>query len=76
VTPLRNPVRRVTVNDCASVRRRLVVALEPGDVLAFRESGRRRWYRAPIGRVFVEVARWNVDAERAARKAARKAGKA
>lgn len=76
MTDLRKIVRRVTVDQCASVRRRLVVALEPGDVVAFKEHGRRKWYRAPISRVFVMVARWNVDAERAAKKAARKAGRA
>jgi hypothetical protein len=72
MTDLRRPVRRRTVTLCATVRRRLVVALEPGDVLAIREAGRRRWYRAPIGRVFITVAQWNVAAERAARKAARR----
>ena len=71
MTDLRRPVRRRTVAPCATVRRRLVIALEPGDVLAFRETGRRRWYSAPIARVFITVAQWNVAAERAARKAAR-----
>ena len=42
--------------------------LAPGDVLAFREAGRRRWYSAPIAKVFVTVAQWNVDAERAERR--------
>ena len=69
---LRKAVRRLTAEDCATVRRRLVVALEPGDVLAFREKGRRTWYRAPLARVFVQVARWNADAKRADRKAARR----
>jgi len=64
MTDLRKRVARVTVGEVPAVRRRVVVALEPGDVLAFREHGRRRWYRAPIARIFVLVARWNVDAER------------
>jgi len=42
-------------------------------VLAFREEGRRKWFTAPLGRVFCHVVRWNVDAERAAKKAAKKA---
>jgi len=54
------------------VRRRLVVALLPGDVIAFREAGRRRWYSAPIARLFVTVARWNVEAERAERRKQRR----
>jgi hypothetical protein len=71
MTDLRRTVRRRTVTNCATVRRRLIVALEPGDVIAIREAGRRHWYSAPIGRVFIEIAKWNAAAERAARKAAR-----
>ena len=65
MTDLRRPVRRRTVEACDSVRRRLVVALLPGDVIAFREAGRRHWYVAPLARVFMAVARWNVEATRA-----------
>ena len=68
MTDLRRPVRRRTIEPCETVRRRLVVALMPGDVLAFREEGRRRWYSAPLPRVFITVARWNVEAERAERR--------
>jgi len=68
MTDLRKPVHRRTVEPCETVRRRLVVALLPGDVLAFREEGRRRRYSAPLARVFVTVARWNVEAERAERR--------
>lgn len=73
MTELRRPIRRRTVEPCHTVRRRLVVALLPGDVLAFREEGRRRWYSAPLAKVFLTVAKWNVDAERAERRANRKA---
>jgi hypothetical protein len=73
MTELRRPVRRRTIEPCETVRRRLVVALLPGDVLAFREEGRRRWYSAPLGKVFVTVARWNVDAERTEKRRNRKA---
>ena len=73
MTDLRKRVARRTVGECATVRRRLVVALEPGDVLAIKEAGRRRWYRAPIGRVFLQVARWNAEVERIERAKARKA---
>ncbi len=73
MTDLRRPVRRRTLAPCETVRRRLVVALLPGDVLAFREEGRRRWYSAPLGKVFVTVARWNVDADRAEKRRNRKA---
>ena len=73
MTDLRRPVRRRTIEPCETVRRRLVVALMPGDVIAFREEGRRRWYTAPIPRVFVTVAQWNAAAERAERRAERRA---
>lgn len=75
MTSLRKPVVRTTVGECQAVRRRLVIALEPGDVLAIREHGRRRWYRAPISRVFMMVARWNIDAERAEKRKNGRAGK-
>jgi hypothetical protein len=68
MTDLRKPVKRRTIEQCETVRRRLVVALLPGDVLAFREEGRRRWYSAPLGRVFITVAKWNVEAQRAERR--------
>ena len=68
MTELRKPIKRRTVEQCATVRRRLVVAMLPGDVLAFREEGRRRWYSAPIAKVFITVAQWNVNAERAERR--------
>ena len=68
MTELRKPIKRRTVEQCATVRRRLVVAMLPGDGLAFREEGRRRWYSAPIAKVFVTVAQWNVNAERAERR--------
>lgn len=67
MTELRKPVRRRTVEAVPSVRRKLVVAMEPGDVLAFREHGRRKWYRAPIAAIFFQVVRWNAKAETAAR---------
>ena len=75
MTDLRKPVKRRTVEQCETVRRRLIVALLPGDVLAFREEGRRRWYTAPLARVFITVARWNVEAERAERRSARAANR-
>ena len=73
MTDLRKRVERRTVDPVASVRRQVVVALLPGDVVAFREAGRRKWYTAPVGKLFTTVVRWNVDAEQAAKKAERKA---
>ena len=61
---LRRAVKRRTVEPVPAARRRLIVALMPGDVIGFREERRRRWYLAPIGKVYGQVVRWTVDAER------------
>lgn len=68
MTDLTKTVHRRSMAIAPSVRRRLIVALMPGDVIGFREEGRRKWYTAPISRVFVHVANWNADAERAEKK--------
>lgn len=75
MTDLRKAVHRRTIEAAGIVRRRLVVALLPGDVIGFREEGRRKWYTAPIPRVFIQVARWNAEADAAEKRQARKAGK-
>ena len=72
MTDLRKPVKRRTADACATVRRRLIVALLPGDVLAFREERRRHWVTAPLARVFITVAKCNADALRAQKRANRK----
>jgi hypothetical protein len=64
--------KRRTVKEITTIPRRLIVALMPGDVIAFREEGRRKWYQAPIGKVFVQVATWNATAETAERKRKKK----
>lgn len=73
MTDLRKVVKRRTVSECQFARRRLIVALMPGDVLGIKEEKRRTWYTAPIGRVFIQIVKWNAEAEKARRKAARKA---
>jgi len=40
--------------------RKLIVMLEPGDILAMREAGRKYVYRAGLGKIFVQMARWYV----------------
>jgi hypothetical protein len=66
-------IKRRTLEPVAAVRRRVVVALEPGDVLAVREEGRRTWYRAPVGWVFTQIGRQNAEAMRREKAAERKA---
>ena len=49
-------------------KRRLVVALEPGDVITFREERGRKRFSAPLGRVYRQVVWWHVEAARAERR--------
>lgn len=72
MTDLTKKVARRSMSAIPAIRRRVIVALMPGDVIAFREEGRRKWYTAPIGRVFVQVAHWNTEATLAERKRIRK----
>lgn len=76
MTDLRKPVSRRTVEPYDHHGRRVVVTLEPGDVLALRWERTRRTFRAPITKIMRAVIDWNVTAERAARRAARKAHRA
>jgi hypothetical protein len=71
-TELRKRVVRRTTGDYDWRGRKIVVMLEPGDVIGMREERRRKVFRAPISRVFVQLIRWNVDAERAEKAAERK----
>ena len=73
MTDLRKIVKRRTVEPVAAVRRRVIVALSPGDVIMFREEGRRKWYTAPVSRMFVQCVKWNADADLAKRRTERKA---
>jgi hypothetical protein len=75
MTDLHKPVKRRTVDICVSARRRLVVYLLPGDVIGFREEGRRRIWTAPVGKLYGVTLRWTVDAEAAAKRAERKASR-
>lgn len=65
MTDLKKSVQRRSVQTIPAIRRQLIIALMPGDVIAFREEGRRKWYTAPLGQVFVQVAKWNAVAEAA-----------
>lgn len=76
MTDLRKEVKRRTVGVCHSARRRLIIMLCPGDVLAIREEGRRMWYRAPLGKIYINLVRWNAEAIRLAKAAEKKARRA
>ena len=74
-TELRRVVVRKLAQCCDHRRKRLVVALEPGDVITFREERGRKRFSAPLCRVYRAVVLWNVDAERAARKKRRRSSR-
>lgn len=48
--------------------RRIVVQLRVGDIIAMKEERTRRWFVAPINRVFRTLILWNVEAERIEKK--------
>lgn len=68
MTDLTKKVERRTMEPVQAVRRKVIVSLLPGDVIAFREEGRQHTFTAPISRVFTTVVGWNADAEAAAKR--------
>ena len=56
-------MRRRTRDPFAHYRRRIVVSLEPGDVLAMRLERTRTTYRATLAVVFRTLADWHARAE-------------
>lgn len=67
--PLHKPVRRKTAavyRVLFNQPRQIIVSLAPGDVLEFREAGRRAIFRLPIDAAFRYAVR--LQAEAAARK--------
>lgn len=41
--------------------KRLVVSLEPGDVICFREERSRHYFSAPLSKVYHQIVRWNIE---------------
>jgi hypothetical protein len=78
MTTLNNPVRRVTreVYGYGRKARRLVVALEPGDIITLREHGRRTRHTARLHDVLWWMLRTAADKARMEKLRARKARKA
>jgi hypothetical protein len=78
MTILNKPVRRVTreVYGYGRKARRLVVALEPGDLITLREQGRRTRHTARLYEVLWWMLRTAADKARMDKLRARKARKA
>ena len=72
MTKLTKPVTRVI--DFG--RGPIAVTLQPDGLLAFRERRRRVKFYLPLGAAFIEAVGRAVEAERAAKRAARKARRA
>ena len=75
MTELVKPVRRRSRDQFAQYRKRIVVSLEPGDVLAMRLERTRTTYRATIAAVFRTLADWHARAEARRKREERKARK-
>jgi len=75
MTSLTKAVRRVTRHPYTVLytgeARLIVVSLEPGDVITFREAGRRQTWSLPIDRMFRQAVREVALAQRRERKARR-----
>lgn len=76
MTELRKPIHRRTAAPFAHYRRRIVVTLEPGDVLTMRLERTRTRYHASLADVFRQLAQWHATATARQKRAERKARKA
>lgn len=72
MTELDKTVRRRSRAPFAHYRRRIVVSLEPGDVLAMRLERTRSTYRAPLATVFRQLVEWHALAEQRRRREERR----
>jgi hypothetical protein len=64
LTDLEKVVRRRGLVPFQHYKRRIVVSLEPGNILVMRLDGTRKTYRAPLSAVFISLCQWESDAKR------------
>jgi len=78
MTRLERPVRRKTRWTYSVLytgeARAIVVSLEPGDVISFRELGRRASWSLPIDRMFRQAVRETAQAVRREKQKIKRAG--
>ena len=72
MTNLERPVRRRTRLPFAHYRKRIVVILAPGDVVAMRLERTRTLHRAPISAVYRQLIEWQAAAIRREKQQTRK----
>ena len=65
ITELRRTIIRRTAEAFDHRKRRVIVRLEPGDVISMKEERSRKWFSAPINHVYQQIVHWNVLAEKA-----------
>ena len=63
MTTLDKPVSRVTMRDADGLRRKLVVTLQPGDIIGIREQGRSREYQISISGLYWKLVKSHVRGE-------------
>jgi len=59
-------LKKVVVRECdrpTSSGRKLIVMLEPGDILAMKEKFGRTVFRGSLERIYMVLAKWHVDRE-------------
>jgi hypothetical protein len=73
MTDLNKPIHRRTRQPFAHYRKRIIVTLDPGDLLSMRLERTRTRYRAPIAEIFRQLAHWHALAEAKRKREERKA---
>jgi len=72
MTDLERHVIRRSRFPFAHYKKRIVMAFEPGDVVAMRLERTRTWYRGSVAGVFRQLTVWHVEAKRREKRQARK----
>jgi len=72
MTELNKPIRRRARTPFSYYRKRIVVSLEPGDLIGMRLERTRKTFRAAIGDVFRQIIQWHANADPRQRKEERK----
>ena len=72
MTDLKRPVVRRSRFPFGHYRKRIVMAFEPGDLVAMRLEKTRTWFRGTVSGVFRQLITWQVEAKRREKRKARK----
>ena len=72
MTDLEQTVKRRSRFPFAHYRKRIVMAFEPGDIIAMRLERTRTWFRGTVAGVFRQLFMWQVEAKRREKREARK----